>query len=241
LELKEIDRVERKNDAGWDKKPKRDSQTKSKGQYEREMQAWNTAQQNHKINENNIRKIIAWENYDKAIRLLESTPEGKAVLAELKRKDSGKVFEVAIANSHREMKVGGGIDGFTAFVGNENGNAVTAVLLDPSIISGSTTMLNGKTNIDSSAFGTVWHELHHAIDPSRVNADSLHLGTASPNDKSDPLRAHERRAVRFENIVRGRLGGGRLDTVYGAGTSRETAVPDPRGTGDYAKSLQLKQ
>ena len=95
--------------------------------------------------------------------------------------------------------------------------------------------LDGKVNVDSNAFGVMWEELYHN-DDGLVRGRDVY-GTHSPKDimkhangRTGPhIIAHERRATRFQNRVRRRLGRKRVDRVYGQGTKRQTAVPDPLG------------
>ena len=89
------------------------------------------------------------------------------------------------------------------------------ILLSKSALEGDVLKPNGEFNPDAESLEKVWHELHHASERhTSGGVDPLGLGTTSNLDRLFP-QAHERRAVRFENIIRFRNGGTRKKDKYG--------------------------
>ena len=94
---------------------------------------------------------------------------------------------------------------------------------------------DGSINVDSDAHGVLWEELYHH-DDGMARGKSTY-GTHSPKDIMKHANgytgphhlSHERRATRFQNIIRNRLGGKRVDRRYGT-KERGTPVPDHLGS-----------
>lgn len=220
------------------KKPKLGTRSKSDAGYKREIEIYETAKHNHKFNEDNASAIQSWENYDKAISLMERTPEGKAVLEKLR--EEGVIYEVAINTKHRDTVLKDAADGCVEFATWEGGKPLFVMLLSPATMRMSTSRVNGAIDFDSEPLATVWHEGYHGYERSPMNADPSNLGTISPHESiisSTRLINHEKPATRFENIIRGRLGGKLKKEWYAAGTRRAAKVPDPLGTGPYSKEV----
>ena len=100
------------------------------------------------------------------------------------------------------------------------------LFLMKSALEGNAFKPDGSVNPDSVALEKVWHELYHAYErhtSSSGGVDPLGSGTVRDSDKNpdDPTQthpqAHERRAVRFENIIRARNHGIRIKDTYGGG------------------------
>ena len=203
--------------------------------YKKAKESWesarDTATANSTWNRNNARNIQAWKNYDIAIELLEKTTQGLELLTTLRNSDS--VYTIVLDGEYRlgneVARVGGDILGSRKYMGEVNGIHHYASMVTPAVMTQSDAMSNGKVNVDSAAYGVMWEELYHN---DQSEARSKIYGTYSPKDSTtNPQHlSHERRATRFQNIIRNRLGGKRVDRIYGRGTGRETQVPDPLGT-----------
>jgi hypothetical protein len=107
---------------------------------------------------------------------------------------------------------------------DEQGRDVHVIFLSAPALARDAVTTGGKLNPDAEALEDVWHEFYHASERQAGDAvDPLGIGTSSESDKNptDPMKihpqAHERRAVRFENIIRKRNGGTRMKTKYGGG------------------------
>lgn len=203
--------------------------------YKKAKESWesarDTATANSTWNRNNARNIQAWKNYDIAIELLEKTTQGLELLTILRNSDS--VYTIVLDGEYRlgneVARVGGDILGSRKYMGEVNGIHHYASMVTPAVMTQSDAMSNGKVNVDSAAYGVMWEELYHN---DQSPARGKIYGTYSPKDSTtNPQHlSHERRATRFQNIIRNRLGGKRVDGIYGRGTGRETQVPDPLGT-----------
>jgi hypothetical protein len=174
--------------------------------------------------------LKAWDNYDRAIQMMENAPEGRKVLAHL-RNDRTRVFKVVMVNdavkdSHMGMSIKPGAQGqyVDTRKKDENGREIHVLFLTKSALEGNTLKPDGTVNPDAEALEKVWHELYHAAERHLSGAvDPLQLGTSSSKDRITP-QSHERRAVRFENIIRARNKGTRMKEKYGG-----TYVRDQHG------------
>ncbi|OYW71083.1 MAG: hypothetical protein B7Z37_28740 [Verrucomicrobia bacterium 12-59-8] len=198
--------------------------------YEREKAAYEkalvTAADNQKFNFKNKYTLKAWENYDRAIQMMENAPEGRKVLAHL-RNDKTRVFKVVMlddpsSQSYEGVSLTAGAQAQHINTGKKDaqGREIHVILMakPPMVLEAATP--DGKTNPDAEALENVWHELYHAAErytPDTDKPDPLGLGTAHPKDRFLPPWAHEKRAVRFENIIRARNGGTRQKKLYGGG------------------------
>jgi hypothetical protein len=242
LERREINRVSRKNDTGWDKKPKLDGRSKSDPAYQREVEIHETAKKNHAFNETNITMITCWENYDKAMEKMAETPEGMTVLAALDSKDV--VYEIKMGTEHRQNKLNGARGRCEASRGEdfEDGRPLQIMLLDIGTMGNRTLKNDGTYNMDSQVFETVWHESYHGYERSAFNVDPGKIGTHIKSDETIFPRNlnHERRATRFENIIRARSGGAYIRDTYNGGPERMAKVAEPFGNGEYAEERRTK-
>ncbi|MFZ2277641.1 MAG: ROK family protein [Prosthecobacter sp.] len=199
--------------------------------YEREKAAYEkalaTADANQETNNRNQQTLKAWENYDHAIQMMENTPEGRKVLAHL-RDNTTRVFKVIMVNdpardSYRGITIKPGARGQYVNTGmkDEQGRDVHVIFLSAPSLARDAVTTGGKLNPDAEALEDVWHELYHASERQAGDAiDPLGIGTSHVNDRVDRKQwpnAHEKRAVRFENIIRKRNGGTRIKTKYGGG------------------------
>lgn len=102
---------------------------------------------------------------------------------------------------------------------DEQGRDVHVIFLSAPSLARDAVTTGGKLNPDAEALEDVWHELYHASERQAGDAiDPLGIGTSNINDRvKDRPNAHEKRAVRFENIIRKRNGGTRIKTKYGGG------------------------
>ncbi|OYW73031.1 MAG: hypothetical protein B7Z37_23180 [Verrucomicrobia bacterium 12-59-8] len=210
------------------------TKNKPRDQYEREKAAYEKARAasaaNHEANERNKQTLKAWENYDRAIQLMEIAPEGKKVLDHL-RNDKTRVFKVVMVNdpikdSYMGISIKPGAQGQYVNTGkkDEMGREIHVLFLNKSALEGNTLKPDGSINPDAEALEKVWHELYHAYERHTSGSggiDPQGVGTGRDSDKSpaDPTimnpQAHERRAVRFENIIRARNKGSRMKNKYG--------------------------
>ena len=199
--------------------------------YEREKAAYEkaltTAAANKETNKQNRQTLKAWENYDRAIEMLKNAPEGRKVLDHL-RDNTTRVFKVIMVNdpdkdSYMGIKIKPGARGQYVNTGmkDEQGRDVHVIFLSAPALARDAVTTGGKLNPDAEALEDVWHEFYHASERQDGNAiDPLGVGTSHINDRVDPKQwpnAHEKRAVRFENIIRKRNGGRRIKTKYGGG------------------------
>ena len=212
------------------------TRNKSPEQHKKEMDAFRQAQANHEWNANS-QTLKAWENFDRAVELMKRTPEGRAVWDRLNN-NQGRAFQVMMVKNTGDeniypelMRMGirlkEGQKGRYSYVTTVNGKEQHVILLLESAMSGHTLKPDGTINPDAESLEHVWHELYHAseLHPSG-GIDPLKVGTSSPTDwEKNPTQpdkaptlhpqAHERRAVRFENIIRRRNGGTRIKKLYG--------------------------
>ena len=199
--------------------------------YERDKAAYEkalaTAAANQFTNNQNQQTLKAWENYDRAIQMMQNTPEGRKLLASL-RDNTTRVFKVIMVNdpvrdSYRGITIKPGARGQYVNTGmkDEQGRDVHVIFLSAPALARDAVSAGGKTNPDAEALEDVWHEFYHASERQAGDAiDPLGVGTSHSNDRVDPKlwpHAHEKRAVRFENIIRKRNGGTRIKTKYGGG------------------------
>jgi hypothetical protein len=195
------------------------------------------ADENAKFNRENAKIIEAWKNYDTAIELLSKTREGRILLDKMRGSDD--VYTVFIGASYtsggQTATIGGDVGGRRQYMGKFNGADQYVMMVTPSYMTQADAVnSDGSPNVNSDSYGFLWHEFYHN-DDGAARGRSVY-GTYSQNDEMlhengviGPHRlSHERRAVRFENIIRNRLGGGRVATHYGS-PPRETNVPDPLG------------
>ncbi len=206
------------------KKPD-DQFAREKAAYEREKVACEKARKittgNREENGRNKQTLKAWENYDRAIQMMEKAPEGRKVLDHL-RNDKTRVFKVVMVNdpvkdSYMGTSIKSAAEGEHVDTGmkDEQGRNIHVIFLTKSALEKEALTPDGKINPDSEALEKVWHELYHASERhTSGGVDPLEVGTASPKDRLFP-QAHERRAVRFENIIRARNGGTRMKDRYG--------------------------
>jgi hypothetical protein len=230
--LQEHNRVRRLDESDPGKPPKQRveetvSENKPREQFEREKAAYEkgkaTATTNHHLNHANEQTLKAWENYDRAMQLMEQAPEGKKVLDHL-RNDKTRVFKVIMVNdpvnaSYMGIKMKPGARGQHVNTGmkDEQGRDVHVIFLSAPALARDAVTAGGKINPDAEALEDVWHELYHASERKISDSvDPLDLGTARSADRlTQQSYAHERRAVRFENIIRARNGGIRIKNKYG--------------------------
>jgi hypothetical protein len=207
------------------------SDNKPREQFEREKAAYEkakaTAVANHAANERNKRTLKAWENYDRAIQFMEKTPEGRKVLDHL-RNDKTRVFKVVMVNdpikdSYLGTRIKTGAQGQYVDTGRKDdmGREIHVLFLTKSALEWDSLKPDGTINPDAEALEKVWHELYHAYErhtSSTGGVDPLGVGTSNPKDRlTHQYQAHERRAVRFENIIRKRNSGTRMKNKYGGG------------------------
>jgi hypothetical protein len=231
------------------------TRNKSPEQHKKEMDAFKQAQTNHEWNANS-QTLKAWENFDRAVELMKRTPEGRAVWDRLNN-DKGRSFQVMMVKSNGDeniypelMRLGirlrQGENGRYSYVTTVNGKEQHVILLLESAMSGHTLNPDGTINPDAESLEHVWHELYHAseLHPSG-GIDPLKVGTSSPTDwEKNPTQpdkaptlhpqAHERRAVRFENIIRRRNGGTRVKKLYGGELKKNRD-----GTSSIVKQLKV--
>lgn len=199
--------------------------------YERDKAAYEkalaTAGANQFTNNQNQQTLKAWENYDRALQMMQNTPEGRKVLASL-RDNTTRVFKVIMVNdpakdSYRGITIKPGARGQYVNTGmkDEQGRDVHVIFLSAPALARDAVTPDGKTNADAEAMEDVWHEFYHVSERQAGDAiDPLGIGTSHSNDRVDPKQwphAHEKRAVRFENIIRKRNGGTRIKNKYGGG------------------------
>jgi hypothetical protein len=198
---------------------------KSPEQFAREKAAYLKAKAaaaaNHKFNYENQTTLKAWQNYDRAIQMMDRTPEGHQVLEHL-RNEKNRVFRVVMLNdpanqSYMGVKLSEGAQAQHIDTGkkDEQGREIHVIFLSKTALAGDVLKPNGEVNPDAESLEKIWHELYHASERhTSGGVDPLGLGTTSIRDRLFP-QAHERRAVRFENIIRFRNGGTRKKDRYG--------------------------
>lgn len=218
------------------------SKNKPRDQYEKEKAAYEKAKAqaaaNHAANERNRQTVNAWENYDRAIKLMEMTPEGGKILEHL-RNDKNRVFKVVMVNdpikdSYMGISIKPGAQGQYVNTGkkDEQGREIHVLFLSAPALARNAAKPTGQTDPDAEALEDVWHELYHASERHLAGtADPLALGTSRNVDRlSQQQSSHERRAVRFENIIRARNGGVRMKNKYGGryvkGPDGQTRIVD---------------
>lgn len=161
---------------------------------------------------------------------MENAPEGRKVLDHL-RNDKNRVFKVVMVNdpikdSFMGISIKPGAQGQYVNTGkkDEMGREIHVLFLNKSALEGNTLKPDNTINPDAEALEKVWHELYHAYERHTFGSggiDPLGAGTGRDSDKdpADPNKirpqAHERRAVRFENIIRARNQGTRMKNKYG--------------------------
>ncbi len=182
-----------------------------------------------KFNDDNRKQILAWENYDQAIEMLESAEEGRLLLNEI-RSDR---YDVTVSFSDKYIDANGKFrdvgNGQLIYRDTKNGVIVYDMKVNPNLL----TSFSGKPMVDSSAMRTVWHELYHVDDgPERgKSVYGTFMQTENPS-RIGAILGHEARATRFENIISHRVWGNRSRPagVYGSGTNKETKVHTPLGS-----------
>ena len=220
--------IARPRSRGYDDK---DSYRKAKEKYEENKKERKNAEGH---NHANRWALEDWEYYDVAVDLLKGTEEGEEVMKETE--DPEQLYVVYMGTNFKyasgknvSCDAGGGRAKWVDDYPDGDGGVREAWII---MIGGMGADLGEKPNPDLPMYGVVWEEIYHSMQ-GKINNKFPYL--VDERDRETNIEryglalVHECQATRFQNVIRFRLGGGRVEGFYGKGSKREQKVVNPLG------------